>query len=74
MTTPLEVRSPVQIQVSSGSEVSVVSTAERQKRCDIARLKRELAETLAAEAQAKLDPSSGSRVCPVAMPDYLRHQ
>ena len=55
VTTPLEVRSPVQVQVSSGSEISVVSTAERQERYDIARLKRELAETRVEEAQAKLD-------------------
>ena len=62
VTTPLEVRSPVQIQVSSGSEISVVSTAERQRRFDLARLKRELAETRVEEAQAKLDFSAGSKL------------
>ncbi len=67
-------RSPVQVQVSSGSEISVVSTAERQKRYDIARLKRELAETRVEEAQAKLDLSAGSRACSVACLDDVRSE
>ena len=37
-TAPLEVRSPAQCTISSGSEISVISTAERKKRFDMARL------------------------------------
>ncbi len=74
VTTPLEVRSPVQVQVSSGSEISAVSTAERQKRYDIARLKRELAETRVEEAQAKLDLSAGSKACSIACLDDVRSE
>ena len=71
VTTLLEVRYPVQVQVSSGREISVVSTAER---CDVARLKRELAETRVEEAQAKLDLSVGSRACSVACLDDVRSE
>ncbi len=74
VATPLEVRSPVQIQVSSGSEISLISTAERQRRYDVARLKRELAESRVEEAQAKLDLSAGSKAGSIACLDDVRSE
>ncbi len=67
-------RSPVQIQVSSGSEVSLISTAERKRRYDEARLKRELAESRVEEAEAKLNLSAGSRAGSVACLDDVRSE
>ncbi len=45
VTAPNKVRSPAQRTISSGSEISVISTAERKKRFDMARLRRELADS-----------------------------
>ena len=52
----VQLRSPAQVQVSSGSEISVASTVERQRRFDLARAQRELAEArvLGVELRARL--------------------
>ena len=51
-----------QINLSSGSEIlSVASSAERQRRADLAKAKRELAEARVEEAQAQLDLVAGSQ-------------
>ena len=48
----VQLHNAIQIQVSSGSKVSVTSSTERQRRVDLARAKRELAEARASEAEA----------------------
>ncbi len=45
----VQLHNATHIQVSSGSEVSVTSSTERQRRVDLARAKRELAEARASE-------------------------
>ena len=43
----VELHNAIQIQISSGSEISVSSSTERQRRVDLARAERELAEARA---------------------------
>ncbi len=49
----VELHNATQIQVSSGSEISVASSMVRQRRVDLARAKRELAEARASEILAE---------------------
>ena len=73
-TAPLEVRSPAQRPISSGSDISVISTAERKKRFDMARLRRELAESRVEEEQAKIDLDAGSKAGSIARLDDVRSE
>ncbi len=70
----IQLRSAAQIQVSSGSEISVASSIERQRRFDLARAKRELAEARVAEAQAGLDLAAGSKARSVTCLDDVRSE
>ena len=48
----VQLHNAIQIQISSGSEISVSSSTERQQRVDLPRAKRELAEARALVAEA----------------------
>ena len=73
-TAPNEVRSPAPRPISSGSEVSVISTAERKKRFEMARWRRELAESRIEEEQAKIDLDAGSQAGSTARLDDVRSE
>ena len=73
-TASNEVRTPTARASSSSSGVSVISTAERKKRFEMARLRRELAESRIEEEQAKIDLDAGSKAGSIARLDDVRSE
>ena len=57
----VELHTAAQTIAGSGSSISVTSSASRQRRADIARAKRELAEARLEELQADLELAAGSQ-------------
>ena len=73
-TASNEVRTPTARVSSSSSGVSVISTAERKKRFEMARLRRELIESRIEEEQAKIDLDAGSKAGSIARLDDVRRE
>ncbi len=73
-TASNEVRISTARASSSSSGVSVISTAERKKRFEMARLRRELVESRIEEEQAKIDLDAGSKAGSIARLDDVRSE